>query len=448
MEGFSFVLLILSLVENLLLLFLYYSLLSLKIDWKYLFFAIGGSLFILLVRTLPVSPIILVFFSCIYYIIILSCFYKESLSLSMLAVGLGHAIYLTLDNIFYSVIPNISGINMENIFLPINRIMFYLPIAIVMFLLGFFVRKNKWRIQSLFLVDINDQGMKKKLDVIYAVFGFVLFQSIFINSYITSERLFGIFKIPDFFKSPLYTIIVNIIFSLVLIWLIKRMLDNIRSLQQEAIEKLEKENKERMSWELKMQNHDNNHHLGMLYMLLSMKKYESARDYLKGIVDELDSIREQVETGNQALDALIYSKMASARKNNVKLQVKLINKLLKIPVSDWDLNRIVGNLLDNAIEAVSRLEMNEKIVEIRINGDKEKNRIEVISYGLLISAEVKKRIFERGFTSKKEVGHGIGLAICKELLDRYQGNIYIDKNEQEKTTSFIVELFVTEKEIS
>ena len=106
-------------------------------------------------------------------------------------------------------------------------------------------------------------------------------------------------------------------------------------------------------------------------------------------------------------------------------------------IHDWDLNRILGNLLDNAIEAIEGIS-GEKTVELIIEGGEENNRLEVTTYGVYLTDEVEARIFQRGYSSKEEAGHGLGLAICKELVDDYKGSININKDQEKNYTSFQV----------
>ena len=95
--------------------------------------------------------------------------------------------------------------------------------------------------------------------------------------------------------------------------------------------------------------------------------------------------------------------------------------------------------MDNAIEALEKVS-GEKVVELIIEGGEESNRLEVITHGVYLPDEVQARIFQRGYSSKEEAGHGLGLAICKELVDEYNGSISIKKDREANYTSFEVNL--------
>ncbi|MFP4016926.1 MAG: sensor histidine kinase, partial [Halanaerobiales bacterium] len=110
------------------------------------------------------------------------------------------------------------------------------------------------------------------------------------------------------------------------------------------------------------------------------------------------------------------------------------NPLKPMYVLEWDLNRIIGNLLDNAIEAVERKGSGK--VELIIDSREKKNIIEVKTCGIIIPEEIRSHIFEKGYTSKDKVGHGLGLAICKDIVENYQGEINIMVSRNEEYTSF------------
>lgn len=90
--------------------------------------------------------------------------------------------------------------------------------------------------------------------------------------------------------------------------------------------------------------------------------------------------------------------------------------------SSGDLITIIGNLLDNAMEAC--LSKEEKFVDILIQGDKHYLYIEVQDNGAGIQKPVE-RIFDYGFTTKNKAGHGIGLALVKQIVESNHGTIQV-----------------------
>ncbi|ACL68925.1 sensor histidine kinase [Halothermothrix orenii] len=293
------------------------------------------------------------------------------------------------------------------------------------------------------LIGKEEVKREKKITstLLLALF-FIIIQGMFINMYNWSRRLSHLFDIElSFFTSSEFINIIVIILSIFLIWLVQHMVGMLKIQRNEIIEKIKRKSKERLDWELRMQYHDFNHHLGMLSMMLQMDQVSAAKKYLKGMVKELGKIKKLESSGNPALNALIQSKIARGQKMGVKIDVELVNPLKGEYIPDWELVRVCGNLLDNSIEALQQLPRDtEKRVKIEIDGEKDILTISVTTFGVVIPDEIKEHIFERGFTSKKEKGHGLGLAICKEITDKYQGQISIRKDEERETTTFTVKL--------
>ncbi|MDR8465150.1 GHKL domain-containing protein, partial [Acinetobacter baumannii] len=73
-----------------------------------------------------------------------------------------------------------------------------------------------------------------------------------------------------------------------------------------------------------------------------------------------------------------------------------------------ELISIIGNLLDNAIEATQRAELPHEPVEVLIQLNARELIIEVADRGVGIRPDIRERIFERGVTTKTRGDHGIG----------------------------------------
>jgi two-component system, LytTR family, sensor histidine kinase AgrC len=333
---------------------------------------------------------------------------------------------------------------------PVLRILFFLPQAVIMTILALIVRHTGFNLreklmsfsgEELEIISGDEIAVTREKEIsssIYLVIVFLITQGLFIIFVNWAEKFYQYFNINSFFNSTYFINIIVFILTFALILLVMRLVDVLKIQRDEMVERIREKTVEKMNWELKMQQHDFNHHLGMLHMLLIMDQYKRAKEYLNGVVGEMESLREVINSGNEILNALLYSKINRAKKYGVQLNVNIVNPIKSLKIKEWDLNRIIGNLLDNAIEASLNAD-NIKEVNVSINSSK-LLKIEVETMGVIISDEVEKHIFERGFSSKIETGHGLGLAICKELVDIYNGKIYIEKDYERKSTLFILKL--------
>ena len=146
-------------------------------------------------------------------------------------------------------------------------------------------------------------------------------------------------------------------------------------------------------------------------------------------INEKQSINSDIIT-NPAILNLINNKILIAEKNGIKIKLNVYVDLNSLNISTYDLCRILGILIDNAIEACSGCE--EKVISIKFLKDKFNNRnliiIENPYKNYLIDI---KKIYEKGFSSKKDkISHGLGLWKVKQILKKNKNlNIYTSRDK-------------------
>jgi nitrogen fixation/metabolism regulation signal transduction histidine kinase len=99
------------------------------------------------------------------------------------------------------------------------------------------------------------------------------------------------------------------------------------------------------------------------------------------------------------------------------------------------LNRLFTNLIRNAIEAAGE---EEAVVELHIDVRQDKALVAVRDNGQGIPAELQQKIFYPNFTTKTS-GTGLGLAMCKSIVEQMKGDIWFT-TELQKGSTFFVEL--------
>ena len=123
---------------------------------------------------------------------------------------------------------------------------------------------------------------------------------------------------------------------------------------QDSVLKKQRDEVQNIYQTMRAWRHDYHNHMQAIKALLSMGKKEELSDYLDNLEKDLDSIDIAIRTGNVGLDAILSSKVSIARKNDIE-----VNCTAKVPdelkISDVHLCAIVGNLLDNAIEACEKI---------------------------------------------------------------------------------------------
>lgn len=153
------------------------------------------------------------------------------------------------------------------------------------------------------------------------------------------------------------------------LFLIRRTLYNmidrrIERFQSELIEKQVREI-QNMYRQVRGWRHDYRNHINNMKIQLSEGNYDKLSDYLNELADDLDTVDTVIKTGNVMADAILNSKLNVAEKMNIKLNVKA-NVPDKLPMSDVELCSMLGNILDNAVEACGTLPEEERFMRVYI----------------------------------------------------------------------------------
>lgn len=161
--------------------------------------------------------------------------------------------------------------------------------------------------------------------------------------------------------------------------------------------------------------HDYHNHMQVMKAQLSMGNIEGMEAYLDELEQELDRVDTLVKSGNLMADAILNSKLTLARRHGILVNCKA--KLPeRLPVEDVDLCVILGNLLDNAIEACRRVEEEKRFLRIYMALNKNQFYLSVQN-----SANEEPDFDERNYISRKRGNHGLGMKRVKAVVDKYQG---------------------------
>ncbi len=195
----------------------------------------------------------------------------------------------------------------------------------------------------------------------------------------------------------------------------------IERFQSELIEKQVREI-QNMYKQVRGWRHDYRNHIQNMKIQLAEKNYDKLDSYLSELAEDLNTVDTVIKTGNVMADAILNSKLQSAEKLKVALNVKA-NIPEKLPLSDVELCAVMGNLLDNAIEACVSLSENERFMRIYIGQLKGQFYMSVQNS----AGKVKKQNGE--YLSTKEGEHGYGLFRIDRVAKKYSG--YVNRQNEE-----------------
>lgn len=125
-----------------------------------------------------------------------------------------------------------------------------------------------------------------------------------------------------------------------------------------------------------------------------------------------------------ALVALLLGKTAQADERGIALTVTEDTQLpADVALTGQELVTVLGNLIDNAMDACDR---DDPWVEVTVVQDAETLRITVADSGSGMDAAVFARARRRGYSTKTAAGHGLGLALVAQVVQRHGGTLSTD----------------------
>ena len=177
--------------------------------------------------------------------------------------------------------------------------------------------------------------------------------------------------------------------------------------------------------------HDYHNHIQTLKAYRALSQNLEIDAYLNKLDDDLTTVDTVFKTGNIMIDAILNSKisLAANRKINVTAAA-IVPKAL--PVSEIDLCVIIGNLLDNAMEASLKLDEADRIIRVYIDIFNEYLYISVTN---AMSGKINK---SAGYISAKGENHGFGLISIDKIAKKYGGHI----NRQHEDGVFATEIML------
>lgn len=128
------------------------------------------------------------------------------------------------------------------------------------------------------------------------------------------------------------------------------------------------------------------------------------------------------KTGNGALDTVLTEKNLVCNKKGISLTCCVANKVLAF-MADSDLYSLLGNALDNAIEAVSALEPEKRTIDISI---KQQGKMQTVNVRNYFDGKVE---FDKDLpksTKGDAEYHGFGILSMKRTVERYGGTLTVN----------------------
>lgn len=363
--------------------------------------------------------------------IMLSVILKNNIFMSLLAVAVSVVVIVITEYFIVIFADALFGIGfnyilnnppIKTVFSAITKAV-QLPIAILAF---------RSRLKPI----IKSSGRKLNIGLInYSVLGIYL-MCIFFASF-----NFIVNNPNDYLK---YEVLLLLIFLIYIAFGILDFRDRIKLLNIQQKFTLQAEyinNLETIINIIRREKHDFANHLNAIHAICVINKpdaLERIKKYINNLTDGLKASYKIFDTGNVYIDGLLVVKSNYAYENNINLDVDIEAPLSLLDVVDNDLISIISNIIDNAFEClISSDKKDNRAVSMCTYIENNEYYISIANNGPKIPENIIDRIFENGFSTKKEKAeHGLGLYIVNSMLKKHNGHIQVISSDEE--TEFLM----------
>lgn len=184
--------------------------------------------------------------------------------------------------------------------------------------------------------------------------------------------------------------------------------------------------------ELRALRHDMNGHLIALKGFFDAKDYKGGSQYIKNLGEQFRQTAPSINTGNNALDAILSAKRSLAESKGIAFRTSItIQK--DLPIAPEDCSVIFGNALDNALEACDRLPADAaKSIKLFLQQD-------ATSINCKITNTAPPNDEKNFATSKADkANHGFGMKNMQEALEKYPSLYNFKQQEDQFEFSFSI----------
>ncbi|MCM3079714.1 sensor histidine kinase [Brevibacillus invocatus] len=179
--------------------------------------------------------------------------------------------------------------------------------------------------------------------------------------------------------------------------------------------------------------HDSMNHYTAINGFLKKGLYDLAKEYVEQLLHEIVVTEKTVDSSahilegikNPAVSSLLQSKMALCLAERIHLTMNITTSNQFTHIKTYDLIKVLGNLMDNAIRATSYELEENRYIRLDWGQSERELFLTIENSGPGIPKDKLNEVFSIGYTTKKNGEGGLGLTIVKSVTERYGGNVEV-----------------------
>ncbi|NEZ45401.1 ATP-binding protein [Paenibacillus alvei] len=166
--------------------------------------------------------------------------------------------------------------------------------------------------------------------------------------------------------------------------------------------------------------HDTNQQFLYIEECIKRNELAAAMEHIKTTLNKVEGAYQRVNTGNLVIDALITNTLNIGQANGIRIDTKLNLWSQEIHIDRYDLCVVIGNMLDNAIEASKKLTIAEdRYILIKIHSTESTLLIHILNH-------MENEVAHLHSQKPSPEFHGIGLTNIARICDKYGGHMTIE----------------------
>ena len=170
--------------------------------------------------------------------------------------------------------------------------------------------------------------------------------------------------------------------------------------------------------------HDTNQQFLYIEACIQRNETAAALEHIKATLNKVEDAYHRANTGNLVIDALVTNTLNIGQANGIRIDTELGLYSQDVPIDRYDLCVVLGNMLDNAVEASKKIKLAEdRYIGIKIQSNESALFLHIVNATDNEVAQLRTRKPNPEF-------HGIGLTNIARISEKYGGNMTMESKNK------------------